>query len=265
MNLDETAAFFAAHGGTDEIYLRYHWPRFIRTRQEIEATRPLPPGAAVLDIGAHWLHQASIYAHEGTQVTALDLSATLAKPEVISAAQALGIRLLPNDDLEHVPALSVIPNDQFDLVLFTEIIEHITFNPVAMWRDVYRVLKPSGRIVVTTPNYYALRGRLWAPGRFLQRFGGGLDTGSIINLHTHAHHWKEYSMRELIYYFCLLSPDFNCIKTAHLEQYSPEYIGLGSKRFSLIVEKHIPLLRPWLHLEVEMRTKERGIVAEPHW
>lgn len=116
-------------------------------------------GNKLLDIGAHWLHQAILYAIDGFEVTGVDLPVTFDRDNVRALAKAHDIRLLPNSDLEHASALKEIPDNTFDIVLFTEIIEHITFNPVAMWRQIYRIMKPGARLIVTTPNYYALRGR----------------------------------------------------------------------------------------------------------
>ena len=259
--LDHCAALFSRCGGTDEAYLRCHWQRFVQTRGEIERTRALPEGSRILDVGAHWLHQSSIYALEGMCVTALDLPVTLAMPRVVHAAAELGIDLLANDDLEHVPALRDVPADRFDLVLFTEVIEHITFNPVALWRELHRVTRPGGRIVVTTPNYGGLRRRL---RRIANRSGGGLDVASILNLRTYAHHWKEYSMRELLRYFSLLSPDFRVLRACWLPE--PDSANAsGARRLALGVEAAIPWLRPSLHLELELGAKTHGIAIEPHW
>lgn len=40
----------------------------------------------------------------------------------------------------------------FDVVLFCEIIEHLLMDPVAVIRQVKRILKPSGVLILTTPN-----------------------------------------------------------------------------------------------------------------
>jgi 2-polyprenyl-3-methyl-5-hydroxy-6-metoxy-1,4-benzoquinol methylase len=265
MNIDEFKDLFASHGGTDLQYLDHHYERFNQTKERLLSHWDRNRGNRLLDVGAHWLHQALLYATDGFDVTALDLPVTLQLANVQALARAHSIKLLPNADLQQPVALREIPDNSFDLVLFTEIIEHITFNPVAMWREIYRVMSPGARLVVTTPNYYALRGRTWGWGRFFRRFGGGIDVLDILSRNTYAHHWKEYSLRELIYYFCVLSPDFMCMHPAHIKEYQPGYIGGLDGKISRWMEGRIPLLRPDVYLEVELTRKEKGIVVEPHW
>ena len=43
-------------------------------------------------------------------------------------------------------------DDHFDVVLFCEIIEHLTNDPLVALREIKRVLKPDGVLVLTTPN-----------------------------------------------------------------------------------------------------------------
>jgi SAM-dependent methyltransferase len=43
-------------------------------------------------------------------------------------------------------------DDSFDVVLFCEMLEHLLMNPVATLRQIHRVLKPNGVLVLTTPN-----------------------------------------------------------------------------------------------------------------
>ena len=262
-SLDEFKVLFKAYGGTSEPYLALHYLRFIQTKERLLAQRR-PHGNRLLDIGAHWLHQALLYAIDGFEVTALDLPEILQTPSVSALAQAHSIQLLPNQDLERPDALQAIPDNSFDLVLFTEIIEHITFNPVRMWREIYRVMSPGARVVITTPNYYALRSSLRRWMRALRRDGGSISVRDILSLKTLAHHWKEFSRRELQDYFRLLSVDFTCLNAA----YTKDHMSTSRRKLRTIagrVEHLIPPLRPGIYLEVELTRKERGITVEPHW
>lgn len=43
-------------------------------------------------------------------------------------------------------------DETFDVVLFCEIIEHLLMDPLHALREIHRVLKPTGQLVLTTPN-----------------------------------------------------------------------------------------------------------------
>jgi 2-polyprenyl-6-hydroxyphenyl methylase/3-demethylubiquinone-9 3-methyltransferase len=263
MTLADYLEYFAACGGTDDGYLRAHWLRFRNTKARFDARWDKSKGTRVLDVGAHWLHQALLFALDGYQVTASDFGDQLRRPNVARLAAAHGIELIGNDDLEHPSAFSHLPDGAFDVIVFGEIIEHITFNPVAMWREFHRLLAEGGRIVVTTPNYYAAD----AIGRRLQRGirggGGGIPVDQILGYRTHGHHWKEYSRRELLRYFELLSPDFR-VDASLVEDDD----GSPRSRRAMLVRaawRAIPMLRPRLHVEIDLPKKDRGIVIQPHW
>jgi len=52
------------------------------------------------------------------------------------------------------------PNSYFDAVVMIELIEH-TPNPISFLKEVYRILKPAGIILITTPNSKSIHGRIW--------------------------------------------------------------------------------------------------------
>lgn len=60
-----------------------------------------------------------------------------------------------NLDLDALP----YPDNFFDLITFTEVVEHVE-NHRAVLREIHRVLKPGGLVVITTPNILNLKSRL---------------------------------------------------------------------------------------------------------
>ncbi|HQV73081.1 MAG TPA: methyltransferase domain-containing protein [Dokdonella sp.] len=255
---------FEPHGSTDRAYLAHHFGRFASTLVEFCTSWDLQRGNRVLDIGAHWLHQSILWKQAGFDITAVDLPITFEMANVQSIARAMDIKLIPCANLEAADAFDAIADSSADVILFTEIIEHLTFNPIRFWKQVHRILAPNGRLVVTTPNYYAWNGRAWDFGRFLRGFGGGISVDAILGTHTYGHHWREFSKHEVIRYFCLLSPDFNTVKAKTVRNYYPEPNDARKKLASGIYER-FPGLRPNLHLEIELSSKDHGIVMQPSW
>lgn len=162
-SLADAHALFEGFGGTDFDYLRHHFRRFRATVDELGTGWSPQVGCRVLDVGAHWLHQTALLWGEGYKVTAVDLPSTFETQWVRTAAARMGVELVPVTDLSRPSELEILPDNAFDLMFFSEIIEHITFNPVEFWRAIYRVLRPGGRIVITTPNYYSPYSRVWDP------------------------------------------------------------------------------------------------------
>ena len=99
-------------------------------------------------------------------------------------------------DLERLDALqeNQAPRDgQYDLIVFTEVIEHIVADPLALLAWLLRKLKVTGRLYLTTPNF--LRGEnleLIRQGRNPQP----LYPGSAANWDAHFH-FREFVAAEL--------------------------------------------------------------------
>lgn len=65
---------------------------------------------------------------------------------------------------------SKVPNKKFDLVIFSEVIEHIEDDKKAL-NDIWRVLKPGGYLIITTPSLNAPLYRLGLLTEFDKRVG----------------------------------------------------------------------------------------------
>lgn len=256
INPDEILDVINRSGHTDQNYLKAHLARFINTFSRVDGAWDKERGVRLLDIGAHWLHQAVVFRLGGYEVIAADVPATLEDDSVKNLAADQDIELLSYTDLWRPGSLSSIPSDSINIVLMAEIIEHITFNPIEMWKEIYRVLMPNGRIVVTTPNYYRVHGHAWQFKRFIKGFGSGISTHEIVSVMTMGHHWKEFSLRELQHYFCMLSRDFVCIH----HEFTHDGPGLSSK-----FQEVFKWFRQGLHIEIELHEKTHGIEVEPGW
>ena len=257
----EFLAFFDDYGGTPEVYLRDHYERFRKTLEEF--SRTWSGGARVVDIGAHCLHQSVMWSQGGYAVTAVEFPDMFADERIQRLARDCGIHLQGCADLAHAVEMNAIPDSSVDVVIFSEILEHITFNPIPLWKHVHRILSPNGRVLITTPNYYSWRGRAWQWLRFVRGAGGGIPVDDVIGLGTYAHHWKEYSLDEIKRYFARLSPDFAIVKAKIMPTFMKSRTRWKSVAQGIL--DIAPILRPNLHVEVALTNKIHGIIAKSRY
>ncbi len=79
---------------------------------------------------------------------------------------------------------------EFDLVLFCEIIEHLQSDPVRVLKQIKRILKPGGQLILTTPNVSRLEnvGRMIAGANIYDPYSG---------YGPYGRHNREYNRHEL--------------------------------------------------------------------
>ncbi|MGJ3243116.1 MAG: class I SAM-dependent methyltransferase [Opitutales bacterium] len=106
------------------------------TKGKLIALDHVPPGKGrtALDIGCREGHQARWLESRGYRVTAIDIEQVYPKAEVVDVDQGLPY-----------------PENTYDLVWCSEVIEHLR-DPAAFVAEAKRVLRPGGRLVLTTPN-----------------------------------------------------------------------------------------------------------------
>jgi SAM-dependent methyltransferase len=82
-------------------------------------------------------------------------------------------------------------DDRFDLVLCCEILEHLPVDPTQMLFEIHRVLKPEGKLLLTTPNALAYQ-NLWrlATGHNIYDQYSGYG--------VYGRHNREYAPAELL-------------------------------------------------------------------
>ncbi len=101
----------------------------------------------VLDVGANDCYITKMLEEQGNEAIAIDFPEVLAKSPVHVSKIGANANFLP------------FPTDSFDAVFLGELIEHIVeLDPFI--QELRRVLKPQGKLVITTPNVTRLRNRL---------------------------------------------------------------------------------------------------------
>jgi 2-polyprenyl-3-methyl-5-hydroxy-6-metoxy-1,4-benzoquinol methylase len=53
-----------------------------------------------------------------------------------------------------------LPSDSFDAITMNDVIEHVD-DPISLLQECYRILKPSGKLIITTPNIESLGHRIF--------------------------------------------------------------------------------------------------------
>jgi len=82
-------------------------------------------------------------------------------------------------------------DEQFDLVIFAEIIEHLLDDPCQVLREIKRVLKPNGTLILTTPNVARLENvtKLISGANIYDPYSG---------YGPYGRHNREYNRHELV-------------------------------------------------------------------
>jgi SAM-dependent methyltransferase len=96
----------------------------------------------ILDVGCGVGINSSYIVNKGNKVTGIDISS-----EAIKKYKDKGYNGIVMDIQKRLD----FNKDEFDIVFCSEVIEHIT-NPQSLMSEFYRVLRPGGKLILTTPN-----------------------------------------------------------------------------------------------------------------
>lgn len=171
-------------------YFRLHRYRF----EALLAAMP-PTPARVLEIGTTPGTFTAIMRQAGYEVAGVDLF-----PEQrASLWQRLGVEVrYCNLDESPLPYES----ESFDVVVFSEVIEHLAGSPLPALGQMARVLKPGGRLVLSTPNQFYLKSRLKTLfdvvfGRPFESFHEFTRAMGLAGPQRYYNHSRLYTMQEL--------------------------------------------------------------------
>ncbi len=232
--IDKIEAIVKSSNNSNDLnYFNYHKARFKRMGESVTAV--CPPGSTVLDIGSHYLHSSLLLSFLGYKVTCMDVTEFCTLPFIQERAAANHLVQLEENNLEK---LSSLPhqNNAFDLILFTEIFEHITFNPIGFWKRIHTLIKPNGTIYITTPNSITLYSIVKNLYQLITLKGIGMDIKAIFPTVTYGHHWKEYSSKEIKQYFQILNDGFK-VSINKFCYKPPESAGSIKSKGSILLEQ----------------------------
>jgi len=153
-----------------------------------------PNGSAprVLDVGAQIGALALFAASFGCRASAVDYRAFANKYGKIAADRGVDYR---ECDVGTQPL--PFAENSFEFATYTDVIEHHSFSPKRVLREIHRVLAPGGRLIITTPNHTSIYNRVLlllgntVNDNFDQYFEGSAESDVY-----HGHH-REYTRTEL--------------------------------------------------------------------
>ena len=171
-------------------YFRLHRHRF----QKLLATLP-PAPAHVLEIGTTPGQFTEILCRAGYQVAGVDLF----PDQRAELWRRLGVEVLfCNIDEQPLPYADA----KFDAVVLSEVIEHLVSSPLPALREMARVLRPGGRLMITTPNQHYIKSRIKTLvdillGRPFEPFNDFQRAVSLAGPQRYYNHSRLYTLQEL--------------------------------------------------------------------
>ncbi len=185
----------------------------------------------ILEVGSVPLLLLAAMKRLGYRIRGVDVA-----PERFSGANAAHQLSVAKCDIEREPL--PFARASFDAVLFFELFEHLRIDPIFTMEEVARVLKPGGRLLLSTPNLRSLGGIM----NFLLRGKAHSCSEGIYEEYAklrhlgHMGHVREYTLVELRTF--LERMGFDVREVIARGRYAPRWKRLATYLF--------PRLRPFL-------------------
>jgi len=167
----------------------------------------LPEKSKILDVGCFPLHLYTALELAGFSVFGISSHHEPVKGKNIVVA---------NIETDKLP----FPEVTFDLVLFSEVMEHLLYNPKTYLGKFKSLLKPHGYFFLTTPNAVHLKHRMQSLGGINPSFPlFQLEESSPENRNIYHRHNREYTLREV--QAILDQSGFKISQSGYFNAYSP--------------------------------------------
>lgn len=159
-----------------------------RYKKDLDIISKYFNGGKILDIGANPFHLTFCLKQLGYEIMGVDIN-----PEpFLSFINKYNLVIKKvNIEAEELP----FKTNTFDFIIFNEVFEHLRINPIFTLKEINRVLKPGGILLLTTPNLYAIHKILmFNLGR---SFNDAYDEFNKLNIYGYMGHIREYSVNEV--------------------------------------------------------------------
>jgi len=133
--------------------LRYSIRRCFVDTFFIKYVPKLPQNCTVLDLGGNRIHKRGTFNIAQYNLNVIYANLSRAKQPTTQANAA------------YIP----FKNNTFDAVICAELLEHVQHPPVVL-RDVYRILKQNGTLLITVPFLYPIHGDPYDFGRYTDHY-----------------------------------------------------------------------------------------------
>lgn len=142
----------------------------------------------ILEVGSSPYHLTYILQKLGYSITGLDIN----PKEFKSFINKCKLKIITcNFEKEKIP----FKDNSFDFIIFNEVLEHLRIDPFFTLKEIQRVLKPGGKLLLTTPNLYALHKIIMFNTG--QSFNDPMVEFSMLEKLGYMGHIREYSTNEV--------------------------------------------------------------------
>jgi SAM-dependent methyltransferase len=197
--------------GGDRSYFYFHRERFDFLLKKI--TELFAPGKKFLDIGSFQGYMMLGAKLIGCDVFGVDLEKYVKALEPLSRQYGFDNRA--GDLRDTLP----FADNTFDLILFSEVLEHFDFHPLSFFFELKRIVKPGGKIIITTPNLCRLNNILSLI------FDKSINWDIKENYHENVHR-REFSKMEITW----------LLQSAGLKIESCEFVNFKYSKLGLAVK-----------------------------
>ena len=125
-------------------------------------------------------------------------------------------------------------NESFNTIIAAEIVEHLMISPTALFKKLNALLKPGGRIIVTTPNFSNLRNIFYLLRGF-NPMANFPDEAILINkiVKDTRVHPREYTAKEIK--SALLKANFNKLKIRTTNRRFQKNVRFRAKMLNILM------------------------------